>query len=333
MSWIKRNLIFVVASAIALVCLGLSGWYLYSESNANAESTASLEAAYTDLNRIAGLSPNPGNDKVNNIENAKQYAVQVRAEIEKARKFFVPIKSIPPGTNVSAAEFSGALRRTIDELTRAAENASVNLQPNYDFSFAIEKPQMRFAPGSLEPLASQLGDIKAICGVMFAARVNTLYNIRRVRVCEEDFKGAQSDYLDVSPTTNDLAVLVPYEVTFYGFSGEVASVLAGFANQPHGFIVTTLNIEPGTPATAGANPYGAPNPYAIPDAAPNPENQPAYNPYGRPYNPYNPYGGGMMPQPQGQVAAARPGVPTVVLDEKQLKVTMGISVVKLLPKQ
>jgi hypothetical protein len=155
--------------------------------------------------------------------------------------------------------------------------------------------------------------------------VNNLYNLRRVRSTQDDLTGPQSDYLDSTPVTNDLAVLVPYEVTFFGFSGELAGVLAGFANEPHGYIVTTLNVEPGTPsaaptdATAVTMGEGAYSPQAsryYPGGYPNPYGAPPTAPAAAP----------------ATAGAARGGLP-VMLDEKQLKVTMGVSVVKLLPKK
>ena len=315
MSWIKRNLFFVIGGAVAVVLLGLVGYYLYAQWSVNSESTTKLEEAYTDLTRIATLQPNPGNDKVDNIAIAREHQGKVRAAIGQMAGFFSPVPPIPPGANVSSEAFAAALRRTVDELTRSASSASVTLQPKYDFSFAAQRPLVKFASGSLEPLAAELGEVKAICDVLFKAKINMLYNLRRPRVSDDDLKGPQSDYLEVTATTNDLAVLMPYELTFYGFSGELATVLAGFAGDPHGFIVTTLNVEPGTPgsntsldAAAGglisenammAARYGTPPPAAAPVAT---------------------------------MSAGRGGLP-VVLDERQLKITMGVTVVKLLPKK
>lgn len=317
MSWIKRNLLFVVSGVLVLALLGLAGYYLYAEWSLDSEKTADLEKSYADLTRIANLQPNPGNNKVDNIAIAREYQVKVRAMVAATTNYFIPVPAIPPGTNVSAADYSASLRRTVDELTRGAATASVSLPPKYDFSFAAQRPLVKFAAGSLEPLAAQLGEVKAICEVLFRAKINTLYNLRRTRVSDDDLKGPQSDYLETTATTNDLAVLVPYEVTFYGFSGELAAVLAGFGNEPHGFIVTTLNVEPGTPSSASADALtgGAMSEGAMMDRR-------------------NPYG--IMAQPGAAPAApattARGGA-AVMLDERQLKVTMGVTLVKLLPKK
>jgi len=321
MSWIKRNLFFVIGTVVAVTLLGLAGWYLYSEWNLNNENSAKLEAAYAELTRISSEQPNPGNEKTDNIKNAREFVMQVRAVINRAHNYFKPIAAIPGGGNVSSEGFAAALRRTVDELTRAAANASVTLQPKYDFSFAAQRPLVKFAPGSLDPLAAQLGEVKAICEVLFKAKVNMLYNLRRVRVSPDDLSGPQSDYLETTSVTNELAVLVPYEVTFYGFSAELAGVLAGFANSPHGFIVTTLNIEPAVPT--GSLGTDAPG-MTTAEAAYAPMNINAR--YGNP-TAYAP------PQPAAATAGTGKGGPPVMLDEKQLKVTMGVSVVKLLPKK
>lgn len=300
MSWIKRNLLFVIGGAVALVLLGLASFYLYAEWNLNREKTTKLEESYNNLTRIANLQPSPGNDKVDNIAIAREHQARVRAVIASTTNLFIPVPGIPPGPNVSSEAFAAALRRTVDELTRNAAAASVKLQPHYDFSFAAQRPLVKFAPGSLDSLAAELGEIKAICDVLFKAKINTLYNLRRPRVSDDDLKGPQSDYLEKTATTNELAVLVPYEVTFYGFSGELAAVLAGFANEPHGFIVTTLNVDLGVPSAATADAFSGAAPGLPPGAA---------------------------------APTAGRGGSSVMLDERQLKVTMGVALVKLLPKK
>jgi hypothetical protein len=323
MPWIKRNLLFVISGVVVMALLGLAGYYMYAQWSLDAEKTADLEKSYADLTRIANLQPNPGNDKVDNTVIAKEFQDKVRSVIAATTNLFIPVAAIPAGTNVSAADYSASLRRTVDELTRNAANSSVSLQPKYDFSFAAQRPLVKFAAGSLEPLAAQLGEVKAICDVLFKAKINTLYNLRRTRVSDDDLKGPQSDYLETTATTNELAVLVPYEVTFYGFSGELAAVLSGFANEPHGFIVTALNIEPGTPSSApmdAAAAMGGMSETAMMERR---------NPYGNPY-------AAMATPGVAAPAATAPGAGrsgSVMLDERQLKVTMGVSFVKLLPKK
>ena len=131
--------------------------------------------------------------------------------------------------------------------------------------------------------------------------------------------------LPESSITNDLAVLTPYEVTFQCFSPELASVLAGFGSAPHGFIVKAVNVAP-SGAEAAAQPYTG---YPTVDLV-RPENERMIRPNYAGNNPYQTYPGTyQQPQPQPQ-PVMRGGLQTL-LDEKQIKVTMVINVVRLLP--
>ena len=243
-------------------------------------------------------------------------------------------------------------------MQRDAAKASVELPPKdskgntYSFSFAAQKESLAYAPGSLEPLSVQLGEVKAICAVLFAAKVNSLDNLRRERVSEDDNKGPQTDYLAEKSVTNELAVLSPYEVTFRCFSSELAAVLSGYGGSPSGLVVKTINVE-GAPAVAASEQVAAPvavittPAYTAPAYTPPPRAEArsaeaAFNArYG--LGAGGRYGPRPTPQPpppqvyaQPAPAAAPPaskgGLP-LVLDEKQLKVTLMLNVVKLVPSK
>jgi hypothetical protein len=174
---------------------------------------------------------------------------------------------------------------------------------------------MKFAGGSLEPLAVQLGEVKSICEILFATRINALDSIQRVRVSEDDTTGPQSDYLDEHSVTNDLAVLTPYVITFRSFTPELARVLAGFANASNAFIVKSINVQP-----AGGS-------STLPtDAAPDAGGVP-------PMRMRIPGEFALPPQaaPAPQPAAGKGGLQTI-LKEQLLRVTLEVEVVKLLPK-
>jgi hypothetical protein len=113
----------------------------------------------------------------------------------------------------------------------------------------------------------------------------------------DDAAGALSDYLSDRPVTNDLAVLTPYQVTFRGFSAEIAQVLEAFAASPNGFVVKTISVLPAsmTPATGDQGVTQSAAPMTTP-----------------------------MPLP------GKGGLQTV-LNEQMLRVTLVVEVVKLLP--
>ena len=313
MAWIKRNLFFVVGGTLALVFLGGAGFYIYAGYSRNSTAFDKLNEIYGTLQSLAQQKPAPGNDKINNTQISKDQEKQVRDWINQGGDYFKPIAAIPASSSVSSEAYAAALRVTVDRLQHEADNAGVLLPPKYDFSFSAQRPLMKFAAGSLDPLAAQLGEVKAICEILFAARINSLDSIQRVRVSEDDATGPQSDYLDEHPVTNDLAILTPYVITFRSFTPELARVLAGFATASNAFIVKSINVQP-----AGAASTLSPDLSAVPNSGMPPMRMP---------------GEYAMPQaaPQPQPAPAHGGLQTV-LKEQLLRITLEVELVKLLPK-
>jgi hypothetical protein len=346
MSWVKRNLYFLIGGVIALVLLGGAGWYLYSKWDLNNTNLANLNQAYADLKALNDKNPNPGGD---NIKLAKDQRKELLDYIGRAQKYFQRIPPIPDLPKKTDRDFAAALNRTIDQLRRDSTNASVNLsQDNYNFSFQAEKLKINFDQRGLEPLSMQLGEVKAICDILFQARINALDGLRRERVSGDDSSGPATDYLGENATTNTLAILTPYELTFRCFSPELAAVVSGFASSPYGLIVKTINVEvAGTlPTEVAATPTPPPvvptQTYVPPPTHPSAAEMEMrrYGMDSRYGSRYGDGGGkfpGYPPQPQPQqyavpVAAApkKEGGLPVVVDEKQLKVTMQLVAVKMI---
>jgi len=304
MAWIKRNLVFVIIGIVAVGLLGASGFYIYKGWSDNTAAFNQLNEIYTELKDLTGKKPSPGNEKVNNIETAKGQEQQIRDWIRQAGNYFQPIPPIPnTGTNaVSSEAFAAALRRMIDQLQNEADVASVALPPQYAFSFEAQRKLVRFHDG-LDLLAGQLGEVKTIAEILYAARVNSFDGIQRVRVSQDDLSGPQTDYLESTSATNNLAVITPYQITFRSFSPEIAQVLGNFAASSSGFIVKSINIQPAGSFALGSNANGSPDAMAPPPSAPVPTTMPS-----------------------------RGGLQTV-LNEQLLRVTLLVEVVKLLPKK
>jgi hypothetical protein len=336
--------------------MGLAGFYLYSKWNLNNSIVTQLDEQYTELDRLNKLNPHPGEPgKIDNVDEAKAQQKQLREVIRKGRPHFERIAPIPDLPKPGDPDFSRALSRTIDQLQKQATSASVTLPPKsavgstYSFSFEAQKSRVSFAAGSLVPLAVQLGEVRAICDVLFQAKINSLDSLRRESVSTDDASSpqAQTDYTARHSITNELAVLAPYDITFRCFSSELAAVMAGFASSPYGLIVKTINVEPGptstTPEEGAAPPVGMePQVVAPPPQRPSSadaeramrnrygvEGGPGRYPQPGTPNPYQP-APQPAPAPGVPAAASRGGLPTV-LDEKQLKVTLSVDVVKLLP--
>lgn len=313
MVWIKRNLFFAIVAILAVGLLAAAGFYGFKNWRRNAAGMETLNEAYNTLQTLHTQNPSPGNDRVNNIETARQQEKELRAWIEQAQNYFQPIPPIPnqPDDGVTSEAFAAALRRTIDQLQHEAQDASVMLPPQYNFSFEAERSLVKFAPGSLDPLSVQLGEVKAVCEILFAAKINSLDNLRRVHVSDDDAGGPQSDYFDDSSSSNNVAIFTPYAMTFRCFSQDLAKVLSHFASSSNGFIVKGVSVQPAATAAASAAPAAPENPAANPFAEMMARNQQA---------------------PPSAAPVGRSGLQTV-LNEQLLTVTMEIEIVKLLPKK
>jgi hypothetical protein len=246
MGWIKRNLFFVGGGIVALALLVAAGIYDFQSLRRNITAKEKLSEIYGTLRDLSNHKPSPGNDKVDNVAAAREQERQLRAWLAQTTNYFQPIAPIPApaGGTVTSEQFANALRRTIHDLQQESASASVLLPPDYSFSFTAQRTLVQFAPGSPQLLAAQLGEVKAISEIFFAAHVNSLDGVQRLRVSDDDSAGPQADYLDDQATTNDLAIMTPYEITFRSFGPEVAQVLANFASSPHGFIVKGINVAP-----------------------------------------------------------------------------------------
>ncbi|MGA2246816.1 MAG: hypothetical protein ABSH48_17630 [Verrucomicrobiota bacterium] len=326
MGWIKRNLLFVVVGLVALGALGAAGFYIYSSFSSNADESQKLSGIYATLNDLNNQQPQPGNDKINNTETAKAQQQQLRDWINQAAARFHTIAPIPTG-EVTSKTFATALGTTVYELTQEAKDNSVSLPPQYYFSFQVQNSLLNISSG-LGPLAQQLGEVRAITEIMFAAGVNNLDSIQRVRVSEDDVaKGLEADYTDKTPVTNSLASITPYVVTFRCFTPELAKVIAGFANSTNPFIIKSVAVQQASTEAAALSMAGAPPAPAPPSA---------YGYQQRYSNRYGLNAPAMPPprpptQPSPGTMSSKGGLQTVI-KQQLLRVTLEVDVVKLLLK-
>jgi len=322
MAWIKRNLFFVIGSLVALALMIGGGFFLYQQISDEGDVAGKIAAQYAELKRLYDQNPHPGDEHIDNIKAAKDQATGLRAYVDKIHPFFQRIPPIPDSApnKVSNSDFATQLHNTVTQLHKSAEQQSVLLPPSYFFTFESQKNLMIFDPASLDPMATHLGEIKAICDILFEAKVNSLDSMRREKISELNDNNP-TDYLTQKTVTNNLAELTPYEVTFKSFSTELALVLGNLASSPNGFLVKTINVEP--LASGGDDLNSAASPY--------PQTQPTYQlPYQPPSQFYPGRGREFAPPPLATAPPASRG-PTVFLNEKPFRVTLSIVVVKLKP--
>lgn len=332
MQWIKRNLFLVVGGVVALALLGFAGFYLFAKIKQDQAVTEELTAATQKLEGLARRDPYPNPE---NIAAAKEEGVRVQNFLTEVEKHFQPA---PYPQNLNNMEFRTYLDNTRAKLISEAQRSGVEIPTNYWFTFAAQKGSMTFSPTSLEPLATQLADIRTICQVLFDAKVNSLVWLKRAAVDSQDSAAGSQDYLSAKAVTNNNAVLMPYEVAFQGFSSELGTVLEGLARLPHCYMVTNVVVEPAdtassptedesTTMTDAYSRYRMPTPQGVADVM--------RDRYGLGGGLGARYGRGRMmptmpvvPQP---IVRPAPRGPQTILDEKPLRFTLSIQSVKLIP--
>src|SRR6266849_2010253 len=181
MLWIKRNLFLVVGGVVALGLLAVGGFYLLTSYQRNNSVEEELKQAKAELTRLYALVPFPS---AANVTAAREEQKRVQAAINLTKQSFSPL----PYQRVQGAGFKALLDTSINELQKRAVQASVELplSNGYAFTFAEQQKRLQFSEGSFPTLAEQLAEVKAVCAVLFEAKVNKLVALRRGRVTADD---------------------------------------------------------------------------------------------------------------------------------------------------
>jgi hypothetical protein len=310
MAWIKRNLLLALGGLMAVALLGFGIFYFWTNRQKNKEIEGKLEENKSALTRLINQDPYPSRT---NITRAKEELVRVEAAVQEAKMFFQPV----PFEAVTGQAFKSLLDQTLYDLHQKAVDASVEL-PNkdYAFTFAHQKTQLQFPPEAFPALPQQLAEIKRICEVLFDARINKLITLRRSRLYAEE-PVSQVDHHEMTPVVNEAMGMAsnPYIVVFHGFTPELATAMQAFYQSTNGLVVRSVAAEPAPTEVANVpgGQAGAP-----------------VNPVVRP-----------APTQPAQPGATRPGVPAAakpegiktVLNERLLKITLVIEVLRTAPKK
>jgi hypothetical protein len=337
MTWLKRNLFLVVGGLIVLGLLGFAGYNLYTKKQQVDAVTVDLNAQTEELKRLMTRNPHPDQD---NIDAAKREQTKLADFLNQSRKYFVPVIAFD---KLDSAAFKELLEKTITGLERGAEKTGVSLQPKYNFTFSPQRTRLDFAPETLVPLATQVAEIKALCDVLYQARVHALVGLRRIPVAKED-EGATDYLIGKKPVTNTVtgAIQSPYEVTFQGFSAELAAVLEGLYRSSNCFVVKNIDVQTNLVAVATDT---TSSPSYIPSFLQPTVPQPMMSPeemmrrrYGIGANSGDRYRQrgerpSFFPPPVATAPAVAPPAvrrgPETVLDERPFKVTMFVEAVRL----
>jgi hypothetical protein len=315
MEWIKRNLVFVAVGAASLVLLGVATWFLFAQMGGNATADQTLTDLLDKRLQLWSAPVHPvGKGEIKNID-------EVQKDRKRLEGFLTEIKAVipvmPPVPNIDDQGFKGLLERTIFQLSRYATNSGIPVPDGFAFSFTPVRSMFRFNSNSISPLVLQLGDVQALTEILVESHVNSIDGIRRSPMTVEDQAATGgSDFLSLSAKTNEFTVSLTYELTFQGFSPEIAEIINRMMRSERCIIVKDIEVSPGGGMTSLGE--GRPGNIMAEQRA------------GNPYAGLRPGGGRASFEQYQQI---QPGVnpmqPTVVLDSRPLRITMLVDVVRL----
>ena len=348
MNWIKQNVGLVVGCVIALVLMGVAGWYMLTQIEKDTSITTELNSQRQLVRSLYDRDPHPGKDDLDNIGAVQKEQVRVQKLVmDPLESKFIGFEI---STEPSISAFKEILENTLSDLQRQANYTGTSLpsvdQGSYGFSFDDIRPRIDLEEEALRPLTLQLLQISELAKVLFDAKIHGINAIKRLAVSENDssssgggfammattdtsggssassgenyIEGQAKQHLDIS------AISMPYQISFQCFSSELGRVIDGFNASTRYFRIKWLAVEQSDSSSfssfggGGMNPKSMESMYGL---APAPGAGSMGGRYGS--SPYGGMGGG---QGQGDYDKLED------LDEKPLTVNMSLVGVAIFPE-
>src|SRR5580698_10635498 len=152
MTWIKRNLYYLLCTLVAFGLMVWGGFFLYSAVSSETEITGKITERYDSLKKLYEMNPNPGSGDVDNVKEARDQNIELATYVKQAGAFFQRPPPIPDEPKVDNADFAAQLRNTVAGLTHDADEDSVQIPHDYYFTFEAQRHLMLFDPASLNKL-------------------------------------------------------------------------------------------------------------------------------------------------------------------------------------
>ena len=218
----------------------------------------------------------------NGIEQANGSSMGQTEDLDQYPNQQQPGQMMPPGMGMMGGGSMGAggddsvARVGLDDntflefmhtkvygLQRQCKNQRIRL-PKFEeedkefvFSFSKAWNEPEFKSHEREIMAYQLAEIEALCQALFKANIHEIYNIRRLKIMRggEGGQMSEEDLLEYLPDAkfklDDVKKFVgeapgsrvmPYEVTFRGFSSELSMALEELYKSPVFFVVKNIAV-------------------------------------------------------------------------------------------
>lgn len=250
MDWIKRNIGLVGSLAVGLVLLGVAGWFLSMKKETADGATTQLDEATQKLKTLYNRDPRPNQE---NIKAGKEDAQKVEAFVASLEPHFIP-PQLPK--DITGRSFGLLMDEMLNSLRQTAKRYSVKLPQDYKFGFASQATNVNIPAESLSSLVLYLHDVDALGRAVFSAKVNSIEGIKRPSVPSDETLGSL-DFLTEKPVTNEWTIATPYEISFKGFSPNIAEVLAALQKLKSFVAVKNMSVGPASADQADGTPGGA----------------------------------------------------------------------------
>ena len=281
MNWVKSNIGLVVGGVVALALMGVAGYFLFTQMEAEKRAQANLEQGLTNLKSLLTRDPHPGapDQGVDNISAVK--AEQGRAEKDLLLPLQGLFKPFAVAEDLDTFKFKSLLEERVAKMQRAARKAGTKLpkegDSKYSFSFSDVRPKVSFAPETLGPMAFQLAQIESISQILFDSKIHSINGVKRPEVTEaeeeveedeDDYDDEESafssfslgssseNYIEDEAITNSItgAIIYPFQLSFQCFASELSGVMAGFNDSEHFFRVKWMVVEQSAKSNESADP-------------------------------------------------------------------------------
>ncbi|MGB0582152.1 MAG: hypothetical protein ACPGVU_20855 [Limisphaerales bacterium] len=320
----KRNLFWIVGGVVSVGMIIVA--VLFS-SSAKVKADASLDAlsAYTNtVNKLKDATPYPSPETIAKVDNDALKVEGFSKEAESLFAYEKPRRRQPQKFKVHLINSLVALHT---EATNHNVRLPVGVDFNFTFSHLLSMPNL--LPCSVAPLAERLQDVQDISRILFESRVHAIDSFARVPGWANE-QGGRVLMHDVGIRTNlstEAAdfTSTPYRISFRGFTSELTEVLNRFACADRFYVVRQIEVQATQPAEASPVRNAAWQRGGLQDASDDPSAR---------------AGGNLRTMRdllnQARISTAARGVAQqtleTIVDERPLRISMMIDVVKLVPK-
>ena len=190
MAWIKRNLFFVLSMAAGLILTGYCAWLFYGDYKRNAAVKQECQDNEAQYDKFLNQCSFPDGNEHRVGQGRREPTEGVGGG--SAQNIHPPQ---PAPTRLDDQRFSAYLENTIFELRSKATNAEVGLPDKIAFGFTDQQNKLKFPPENIQPWMRQLAQIKALCDILYRAKINSVASFRRVPVSPTDQISTQDGYI------------------------------------------------------------------------------------------------------------------------------------------